>query len=85
MGCMNTRDTMTVRFAEILYYTLGQEYPTGQGQNRTESVKKKRNKFNSEADGSSQVKSHAPAWHTRWRVKMTVRLSGLLEHPLERQ
>ena len=31
MWCMNTRDTMTVRFSEILYHTLGQKHLTGQG------------------------------------------------------
>ena len=41
MCIMNTRDTMTVRFSEILYHTLEQKHLTGQGQNRTETVKKK--------------------------------------------
>ena len=39
--CMNTNDTMTVWFSQIGDHTLGHQHPTGQGQNRASSVKKK--------------------------------------------
>ena len=85
MGCMNTRDTMTVRFSGILYHTLGRKHLTGQGQNRTERMEKKGKQITSQADASVQVRSYTSARRMRRRVRMTVRLSGLLEHPLERQ
>ena len=85
MGCMNTRDTMTVRFSGILYHTLGRKHLTGQGQNRTERMEKKGKQITSQVHASVQVRSYTSARRMRRRVRMTVRLSGLLEHPLERQ
>ena len=40
--CMNTNDAMTVWFSQIGDHTLGNQHPTGQGQNRALSVKKKK-------------------------------------------
>ena len=85
IGCMTTRDTMTVRSSGILYHTLGRKNLTGQGQNRTEWMEKKGKQITSQADASVQVRSYTSARRMRRRVRMTVRLSGLLEHPLGHQ
>ena len=63
--CMGRRVRLTVRVWRLLDHALYQQYPTGQGQNRTPSVKKK-TKSNRMSGGRLFIYGHSHTHqHTR--------------------
>jgi len=83
--CMNTNDAMTVWFSQIGDHTLGNQHPTGQGQNRALSVKKKKKSNRLSADGFIHVGTLTRPTCMGRRVRLTVRVWRLLNHALYQQ
>ena len=83
--CMNTNDAMTVWFSQIGDHTLGNQHPTGQGQNRALSVKKKKKSNRLSADGFIHAGTLTRPTCMGRRVRLTVRVWRLLDHALYQQ